>query len=439
MSGGGAGAPLNVLLLGGGGREHALAWAISRSPRLGRLAAAPGNAGIGALCECLPLDTTDPASVLRAARMMRADVVVIGPEAPLVAGVADALAAAGIPAFGPSAAAARLEGSKADAKRFMTKHGVPTAGFRIFDAAADARGWLESREARYPLVVKADGLAAGKGVVICPDRAAAAGAVSEMMDTRIFGAAGDRIVIEDCLVGREASFFVLCDGARAVALDTCQDFKRLEDGDRGPNTGGMGGLSPNPWADAAVRDDVLRRMVQPTLAGLAAEGRPFRGVLFLGLMLTGDGPRLLEYNVRFGDPETQTLLPRLASDLLPLLHGAASGALPAEPPRWRGEASVCVVLAAPGYPTAPRLGAPIAGLDTPLPPDVFVFHAGTKRDASGAVVTAGGRVLAVVALGRSFADARARVYDAALPITFEGRRARTDIAQSVPVPAGPPA
>jgi len=421
---------LNVLLVGGGGREHALAWALSRSPSLGRLDVAPGNGGMADQGRLLDLAADDVDELVSRATREAYDLVVVGPEAPLVAGLADRLAAAGIPVFGPSARAAELEGSKVFAKRFMSRHGIPTAAFEVFEDLAEASAYLRSGERQFPLVIKADGLAAGKGVVIAHDVAAAVGAAETMLSGRSFGEAGRRIVVEDCLVGREVSFFVLADGRDFVELATCQDYKRAEDGDAGPNTGGMGAYSPSVFLDSDRRRLIVDSIVRPTLEGLAHDERPYRGVLYVGIMLTASGPRVLEYNVRFGDPETQVLVPRLDGDWLEVLHAAATGALGRDRLRFKPEAAVCVVMAAGGYPGPYDKGAPIEGLERAGALEgVVVFHAGTRRDATGRIVTAGGRVLSVTALGADLAAARRRAYEAVDCIHWSGERHRRDIAQ----------
>ncbi len=420
---------MKVLVVGGGGREHALCWALARSARVQELHCAPGNAGIAEIAHAVAIAADDVDALAEHCAAERYDLVVIGPEAPLVAGLADRLGETATAVFGPSSAAADLEGSKAFSKAFMERHGIPTAAFRTFQDAAAARAWLRSSEAVYPLVVKADGLAAGKGVVMADDAETAVTAADEMLSGRAFGPAGLRIVVEERLVGREASFFVLCDGRRSVDLATCQDYKRALDGDRGPNTGGMGTYSPSAYLDDSLRADVLERVVTPTVEGMRAEGREYRGVLYVGLMLTASGPRVLEYNCRFGDPETQVLLPRLDGDCADLLLACATGRLDRVAVRWRPEAAVCVVMAAGGYPGAYDNGAPIEGLeDAARLPDTVVFHAGTRRDERGRVVTAGGRVLGVTALGPDVARARARAYAAADRISWPGAHRRNDIA-----------
>jgi phosphoribosylamine--glycine ligase len=419
---------VRVLLVGGGGREDALAWALRRSPRLSRLDCAPGNAGIARRATCLPVDPAAAEALADLARSGRYDLVVVGPEGPLVAGLADRLARERIPVFGPLAAAARLEGSKAFAKEFMTRHGIPTARYRVFDQASAARAWLGSGEADYPLVLKADGLAAGKGVVIAEGPAEARSVAESMLSGRAFGAAGARIVVEERLSGREVSFFALCDGERAVELAACQDYKRLHDGDGGPNTGGMGAYSPSVFLDAAAREAVLERIVRPVVRGLAAQGTPYRGVLYAGLMLTASGPQVLEFNVRFGDPEAQVLLPRLDGDWLEVLAACATGTLAERPLRFLPRAAVCVVMASAGYPERPSNGHPIRGLQRAQAlEDVEVFHAGTVAGPAGPL-TAGGRVLGVTAVGPDLGLARERAYAAVASIGWDGEHHRTDIA-----------
>ncbi|MEO1471575.1 MAG: phosphoribosylamine--glycine ligase, partial [Pseudomonadota bacterium] len=409
------------LILGGGGREHALAAAIAESPRLTRLVAAPGNAGIAAIAACRPCAIEDPAAVVALARETAADLVVVGPEAPLAAGVADALEAAGIAVFGPSAAAARLEASKSFTKEICDACGAPTAAWARVNTPEAARARIAETGA--PVVVKADGLAAGKGVVVAMTEAEALGAVDALMDMP-----GATLVIEEFMQGEEASLFVLCDGETAVALAGAQDHKRAFEGDAGPNTGGMGAYSPAPVLDAAVTEAAMARIVRPVLAEMAARGMPFRGILYAGLMIEDGQPRLVEFNVRFGDPEAQVVLPRLATDLLGLLADAAAGRLGAHPPLdWRDEAALTVVMAAKGYPGAYAKGEAIGGLEAAAAvPGVRLYHAGTAmRD--GQVVSAGGRVLAVTALGADLADARAAAYAAIDRLDWPGGFCRRDI------------
>ncbi len=419
---------MRILLVGAGGREHALAWKIAQSPLVSALLAAPGSDAITGLARCFrDVAATDVARLVDLARAEAIDLVVVGPEDPLVAGLADRLREAGIAVFGPSAAAAQLEGSKSFAKAFMARHRIPTAEFAVFDDLDSAR--THARGLAQGCVVKADGLAAGKGVAVCETPEQALAALDESMRERRFGAAGDRVVIEERLVGEEASYYAITDGEHVVTLAAAQDHKRIGDGDRGENTGGMGAYAPAPIVDAAVEKKVLERIVYPAIRGLAAEGTPYRGVLFVGLMIDAAGdPRVIEFNVRFGDPETQPLVMQMASDLVPLLDGAARGALGrAAPPENRG-CAVCVVLASEGYPRAVVNGRRITGLDAAArDPDVVVFHAGTRREADGSYLTAGGRVLGITARGDTVSVARARAYHAVEQVTFEGRQFRRDI------------
>ncbi len=420
---------MKVLLVGSGGREDALAWAIARSPRLSRLCCAPGNAGISRHADCIAIGAEDVDRLVEHATEEGYELVVVGPEVPLVAGLADRLREAGIPTFGPGADAARIEGSKVFSKRFMSRHGIPTAAFRVFDDAAPAREHLASPQCEYPLVIKADGLAAGKGVVIATRADEAISVVEEMISGRSFGAAGRSVLVEELLRGREASFFVLSDGEHLVELATCQDYKRAEEGDQGPNTGGMGTYSPSAYLDDEMRRGILDSIVRPTIDGMAAEGYPYRGVLYVGVMLTDEGPKVLEYNARFGDPETQVLMPRLEGDWLELLHACAIGRLDDRKPAWKSEAAVCVVMASGGYPGSYEKGRPIDGIDAAERHDgVVVFHAGTARDECGTLVTAGGRVLGVTALGSDLDDARRRAYASVRQIRWDAEHHREDIA-----------
>jgi phosphoribosylamine--glycine ligase len=417
---------MRILVVGSGGREHALCWTLSRDPGV-EVLAAPGNPGIAAVARLHPVAPTDGDGLLRLAQQERVDLTVVGPEAPLAAGLADRFADAGRLLLGPTRAAARLETSKAFAKVFMARHGVPTARCRICDTPAEARRALA--EFGVPVVVKADGLAAGKGVVVAGSLTDAEAAVDAALVERRFGEAGARLVIEECLVGREASFFVLADGERAVFLGTAEDHKRAFDEDRGPNTGGMGAFAPSPLVTPALRERIEREIVEPVLAGLRHEGTPFRGFLYVGLMLTGEGPRVVEFNVRLGDPEAQVVLPGLDEPLAPRLADAASGRLAAAPIRHARACHVGVVLASGGYPGPFERGKPIDGLAAAANrPDVLVFHAGTAwRD--GTLVTDGGRVLTVVGRGPDFQSAMARAYDAAACIRFDGMHYRRDIGR----------
>jgi phosphoribosylamine--glycine ligase len=418
---------VRVLVTGGGGREHALAWKLARSPRAERVWVAPGSDGMAGDARCVPeVAAGDAAALAALAQRERIDLVVVGPEEPLANGVADRLREAGLAVFGPGQAAARLEGSKAFARDFMARHRIPHPRFAVCDDADAARRAIAARGGR--CVVKADGLAAGKGVAVCASAAEAEAALDEMMARRRFGAAGARVVIEDVLAGEEASYYAISDGRGVVSLAAAQDHKRALDGDRGENTGGMGAYAPAPVVTAAVEKRVLEEIVHPTFAGLAAEGIPFAGVLFVGLMIAPDGaPSVVEFNVRFGDPETQALVMAGEGDLLPLLDAAARGRLEPGSAGTHG-AAVCVVLASAGYPRRVETGRPIRGLEAAAEdPDVVVFHAGTKR-AGDHFVTAGGRVLGVTARGPDVAAAAARAYAAADRIDFEGKHMRRDIA-----------
>jgi phosphoribosylamine--glycine ligase len=420
---------MKVLLIGSGGREHALAWALARSPELDSLYAAPGSTGIARHGELVPIGADEIDALAEHALRERYDLTVVGPEAPLVAGLGDRLREAGLAVFGPSAPAARIEGSKVFAKRFMERHGIPSAAYRVFQAIEEAESYLRSREAAYPLVVKADGLAAGKGVIIAENVQQAVQAAEGMLSGRAFGAAGSRIVIEELLRGTEASFFVLTDGTRFVELATCQDYKRALDGDRGLNTGGMGSYSPSAYLHGDLRREIVDRIVRPTIEGLAREEHPYRGVLYCGVMLTERGPQVLEYNARFGDPETQALLPRLDGDWLPVLHACATGGLEVQDLRWKSDAAVCVVMSSGGYPGSYAKGLPVHGVDqAEALENVVVFHAGTALGPDGSLVTAGGRVLGVTALGPDLGSARDRAYAAVARIRWDGAHHRTDIA-----------
>lgn len=416
-----------LLILGSGGREHALAWKLAQAPEVERVFVAPGNGGTATepRCQNVALDPTDCARLIAFARERGVDFVVVGPEAPLAAGAVDAFAAAGIPAFGPTAAAARIEASKAFARGFMARHGIPSPRYRTFTDYDEAAAFL--RNAEFEVVVKASGLAAGKGVIVPDGRDEALEAVAAILLDRRFGAAGDEVVIEERLAGPEVSVLAFCDGEQLAMMPLAQDHKRVFDQDRGPNTGGMGAFAPAdllaPGELAAVEAGILR----PTLAGLAAEGTPFRGVLFAGLMLTAAGPKVLEFNCRFGDPETQALLPLLDADLLPILQACTQGRLDPATVRWRQQTAVCVMAAAPGYPGDYARGARIDGLEAAgRLPGVKVFHAGTAP-AGGEVVTNGGRVLAVTATGADLSQARASAYQAVASIRFEGMHYRRDI------------
>ena len=414
---------MRVLLVGSGGREHALAWSLEASALVDTLFCAPGNPGIAQHATCVPIGAEDVGGLVAWSAENAIDLVVVGPEAPLALGLVDALEERGLKAFGPTRAAARLESSKAFAKAFCERHAIPTAGFATFEDAAAAHAHVSAKGA--PIVVKADGLAAGKGVVVAMTEDEAHGAIDRAFDGA-FGAAGAVLVIEDFMEGEEASLFALSDGANALLIGTAQDHKRLQDGDLGPNTGGMGAYSPAPALEGALAERVMAEIVAPTLRGMAAAGTPFKGFLYCGLMLTAEGPKLVEYNVRFGDPEAQVVLPRLMTDLGQLLLGAVDGVLEHMDLRWYDEACLGVVLANDGYPEKPVTGDVIAGLDAADDEAVHVFHAGTRAE-DGTVVASGGRVLCVSALGGDLHDAHARAYAAVERITWSRRIHRTDI------------
>jgi len=415
---------MNILLIGGGGREHALAWKIAASPLVDRVYCAPGNAGIAREAECIALDCTDHGAVIACCRAKAIDFVVVGPEAPLVAGLVDDLERAGIKTFGPTRAAARLEGSKGFTKDLCRANHIPTAAYERFDVAAPAKEYLQRMTA--PIVIKADGLAAGKGVVVAATAAEAEAAV-DMMFGGALGEAGGAVVIEEFLAGEEASLFVLSDGENAVPLATAQDHKRAFDGDLGPNTGGMGAVSPAPAMTPALERRALEEIVLPTLAAMKAMGAPYKGVLYAGLMITAQGPKLIEYNVRFGDPECQVLMPRLMSDLVPALIAARDGMLKNFALRWYPEVALTVVMAAKGYPGDYARGSVIGGLgEAETIEGVEIFHAGTRRE-DGRILANGGRVLDITASGKTVAEARARAYAAVDRIVWPEGFCRRDI------------
>ncbi|PWU23907.1 MAG: phosphoribosylamine--glycine ligase, partial [Candidatus Rokuibacteriota bacterium] len=418
---------MRVLLVGGGGREHALAWKLAQSLRLSRLVAAPGNPGIAAHATCVPLKDSAIDDLLALAARERIDLTVVGPELPLALGLADRFREQGHLVFGPSAAAARLESSKVFAKEFMARYGIPTARCRAFTEVRAASAYCRALGA--PLVVKADGLAAGKGAFVCKTIEDADRAVALCLEARQFGSAGATIVIEEFMEGEEVSFFALSDGTQAVPIGAAQDHKRVFDDDQGPNTGGMGAYSPAPVFDPTIEECVMEEIVRPTIAAIRKEGTPYQGVLYVGLMITRSGPRVVEFNCRFGDPECQAILPRLDQDLLPVMLAVAEGRGLAPSFRWRNDASVCVVVASGGYPDGYEMGRAITGVDDAARlPGVTIFHAGTAvRD--GGLVTAGGRVLGVQALGADIADATARAYEAVGRISFDGCHARKDIGR----------
>lgn len=415
---------MNILLIGSGGREHALAWKLAASKLCTRLLIAPGNPGMAPLGRLVDLDINDHAAVVALAKAEAIGLVVVGPEGPLVAGLADALEAAGIKTFGPSKKAAQLEGSKGFTKQLCAECGIPTADYARFDDLEAAKEYIIDRGA--PIVVKADGLAAGKGVVVAMSLTEALDA-AEMMFDGGFGAAGAQVVIEECMFGEEASFFALCDGRTAIPLASAQDHKRVGEGDTGPNTGGMGAYSPAPVMTSAMEARVMAEIVNPTMAGMAARGMPFRGILFAGLMITGEGPKLIEYNTRFGDPECEVLMPRLKSDLVAALLAACEGKLAGLTLDWSEQAALTVVLAAKGYPAKPETGTVIKGVEeAEAMADIRVFHAGTAlRD--GALVANGGRVLNVVATAANVTEAQAKAYAAVNAIDWPGGFCRRDI------------
>jgi phosphoribosylamine--glycine ligase len=416
-------------VIGGGGREHALAWKLKQSPRVGEVIVAPGNAGTARESGLRNADVavTDLDALVALARAEQVALTVVGPEVPLVAGVVDRFRAEGLAIFGPTAAAAQLEGSKAFAKDFLARHAIPTAHYAVFTALEPALAHVRGHGA--PIVIKADGLAAGKGVVVAMTLDEAEQALRDMLGGHAFGDASARVVIEEFLDGEEASYIVMSDGVHALPMASSQDHKRRDDGDRGPNTGGMGAYSPAPVVTPEVEQRILEQVVRPTLVGMAAEGMPFTGFLYAGLMIDKAGqPKVIEFNVRFGDPETQPVMLRLKSDLVELVEAALAGRLDQVQAQWDPRPAIGVVLAAAGYPGAVRGGDPIEGLDGPFPADAKVFHAGTKPDGQGRAVTAGGRVLTVCALGGSIAEARERAYAAVGQVRFDGAFCRRDIA-----------
>jgi phosphoribosylamine---glycine ligase len=425
---------MHILLLGSGGREHALAWKIAASPLVTKLWCAPGNAGIVREAECVALDIADHAAVIQFCKANKVELVVVGPETPLAAGIVDDLTKAGIKAFGPGREAAQLEGSKGFTKDLCSEFDIPTGAYRRFDNAADALAYVRSQGA--PIVVKADGLAAGKGVVVAMTLPEAEAAIA-MMFEGAFGAAGAEVVIEEFLSGREISFFALCDGETAIPLASAQDHKRVFDHDEGPNTGGMGAYSPTPFVTPEVHDQIMARIIGPTVAGMKSRGTPFRGVLYAGVMLTAQGPKLFEYNVRFGDPECQVLMMRMMSDIVPAFLAACDGELRHFNLRWYDEPALTVVMAAKGYPGNYKKGTRIDGLDEAGRIDgVEIFHAGTVAK-DGAILANGGRVLNVCAMGRTVREAQARAYEAVDRIKWPDGFCRRDIAwQAVEVEKG---
>lgn len=418
---------MKVLVIGSGGREHALVWKIASSPRVEKVFCAPGNGGISELADCVPLKPDDIRGLKDFAVSTGIDLTIVGPEMPLVAGIVDEFNQAGLKIFGPGKELAQMEGSKVFAKETMKRLGVPTGGFEVFTSAGEALSYLE--KAAMPIVVKADGLAAGKGVVVARKRDEATAAVRAMMQEKRFGDAGARVVIEECLQGEEASIIVFSDGKTTLPLASSQDHKRIGIGDTGPNTGGMGAYSPAPVVDENMQRRVMDEIINPLIGGLAAEGKVYRGILYAGIMATVDGPRVLEFNVRFGDPETQAILPRMKSDLVEVIDKVLEGKLSEAELSWDERPCVCVVLASGGYPGTYQKGFPIAGFkEAEQIPGVVVFHAGTAVGDSGSVVTAGGRVLGVTALGNNIQETIDQVYEAVSKIYFEGMYFRSDIA-----------
>jgi phosphoribosylamine---glycine ligase len=417
---------MRTLVIGSGGREHALAWKLARSHHVNRLFAAPGNGGTASVAQNVPIGVTDIAGLVSFSRQEQIDLTIVGPEVPLVAGVVDAFNAAGLRVFGPTQAAARLEGSKAFAKQFMVEESIPTAPATTFRDYAAAQAFL--RQIVPPVVVKASGLAAGKGVIICPTIQEAEAALRQVMAERVFGDAGDEALIEVCLQGEEVSLLAFCDGRTVVPMLPARDYKRVGDGDQGPNTGGMGGYAPSPYLPPALVQEIMARVLQPVVDGMRRRGTPYVGVLYAGLMLTDLGPRVLEFNCRFGDPETQSLMPLLESDLVEICLACVEGRLDQIQVRWSSDQAVCVVLASGGYPGDYSSGKEIVGLEEADHIPSVVFHAGTKRQ-EGRLVTAGGRVLAVTSTALSLAQARTQVYAAAQQIHFDGMHYRKDIAQ----------
>ena len=420
---------MRVLVIGGGAREHALVARLSADRDAGEILTVPGNPGIASLSRLVRGSLSDLEALTAVAVREQIDLTIVGPELPLSLGVADRFAEKGLLMFGPTRAAAQLESSKAFAKDFMARHGVPTARFRVCHRIDEALACVRDGAFGVPVVVKADGLAAGKGVVVADDRNAAEAAVTAAMSERRFGAAGDAVVIEECLTGPEVSFFVICDGTRAVPVGTAQDHKRIFDEDRGPNTGGMGAFAPSPLVDAALESRILREIVAPVLEGMAAEGYPFRGFLYVGLMLTADGPKVIEFNVRLGDPEAQVILPLIDEPLLPLLVAGAAGTIDQRSVRLASDRLVCVVLASRGYPESSESGTSITGIErAEAIPGVSVCHAATERRGRE-LVTAGGRVLTVVGRGSDFNEAIARAYAGVFQISFDGMQFRRDIGR----------
>jgi phosphoribosylamine--glycine ligase len=420
---------MKVLVVGNGGREHALAWKIRQSPLVSEVYCAPGNAGIEGIADCVPIETSNIVEAADFAQTIKADLTVVGPELPMVLGMADEFQRRGLPIFCPTRAAAEIEGSKAFAREFMRRHGVPGPRYELCDSPEAARAFVKRAPFGYPVVVKADGLAAGKGTLVAANAEEALAAVAHIMVDKRFGTAGARIVMEEFLEGDEVSFLAFSDGSRVVPMTSVQDHKRAADGDKGDNTGGMGTVSPSTSLTLDAHKQIMQEIILPTVKGLAAEGRRYQGVLYAGLMITAQGPRVLEFNARFGDPETQVLMARLRSDIVPVLKAVAHGELADTRLEWAKEPAVCVVLAARGYPGEVETGAEITGLDAlGNEKDVVVFHAATAR-RDGRLLTVGGRVLGVTALGANLEQAIERAYAAAGRIRFDGMHYRHDIGR----------
>lgn len=416
---------MKVLIVGGGGREHALAWKISQSPKADKLYCAPGNGGIASLAQCVPIKATDIEGIFSFAKSEKIDLVVVAPDDPLAAGMVDALEAAGIRAFGPQKDAAVIESSKVFSKNLMKKYGIPTASYEVFDNGEKAISYLT--DISYPAVIKADGLALGKGVIIAQNYDEAVKAVHSLMEDKVFGSAGDRIVIEEFLTGPEVSILAFTDGKTLVPMISSQDHKRALDNDKGLNTGGMGTFSPSRLYTSEINDYCMKNIFMPTIEAMNKEGRKFKGVLYFGLILTPDGPKVLEYNARFGDPETQVVLPHLKTDIIDIFEAIIDERLDSVKIEWENKAAVCVILASGGYPGKYRTGFEITGIsDAEKDPSVVVFHAGTKLE-SGKYFTAGGRVLGVTAVADTIDDARTKAYNAVGKIHFENMHFRTDI------------
>lgn len=417
---------MKVLVVGGGGREHAICWKLAQSPRVTQLYCAPGNAGIAQVASCVPIKAIDVAGMVRWAKENAIDLVMVAPDDPLALGMVDAMEQAGIPAFGPRANAAIIEASKAFSKSLMKQYHIPTAKYETFTDLDKAMAYIQAQGA--PIVVKADGLALGKGVVVAATVDEAQQAVREMMEDHKFGTSGSTVVIEECMAGPEVTVLAFCDGEHLVCMPSSQDHKRAYDGNLGPNTGGMGAFSPSPNYTPEIARTCMEEIFLPTVAALKAEGRPFQGVIYFGLMLTKDGPRVVEYNARFGDPETQAVLSLLDSDLLDIFEACVNGTLDQVDIRWKDAAACCIVLASGGYPVAYESGRPISGLEE-AGQKAVVFHAGTKKADNGDILTAGGRVLGVTALGDTLEQAIANAYAGAKPISFRDMHMRTDIGK----------